>query len=52
MNFVIHVQPGYHINGTYMIAVAYLGFHFGGGGRVQKFSGKVEVFAWREATRL
>ena len=28
-------------------AVAYLGFHFGGG--VQNFSGKVGVFAWREA---
>ena len=26
--------------------VAYLGFHFGG---VQNFSGKVGVFAWREA---
>ena len=29
--------------------VAYLGFHFGGGGGVQNFSGKVGVFAWREA---
>ena len=28
-------------------SVAYLGFHFGGG--VQNFSGKVGVFAWREA---
>ena len=28
-------------------AVAYLGFYFGGG--VQNFSGKVEVFVWREA---
>ena len=27
-------------------SVAYLGFHFGG---VQNFSGKVGVFAWREA---
>ena len=29
------------------MSVAYLGFHFGGG--VQNFSGKVGVFAWREA---
>ena len=28
--------------------MAYLGFYFGGGG-VQNFSGKVGVFAWREA---
>ena len=28
---------------------AYLGFHFGG---VQNFSGKVGVFAWREAPRV
>ena len=31
----------------YILSVAYLGFHFGGG--VQNFSGKVGVFAWREA---
>ena len=30
-----------------ILSVAYLGFHFGGGGGVQKFSGKVGVFAWR-----
>ena len=30
-----------------MPSVAYLGFHFGGGG--QNFSGKVGVFAWRFA---
>ena len=29
--------------------MAYLGFHFGGGGGVQIFSGKVGVFAWRFA---
>ena len=29
-----------------LLAVAYLGFHFGG---VQNFSRKVVVFAWREA---
>ena len=29
--------------------VAYLGFHFGGGGGVQIFSGKVGAFAWRFA---
>ena len=28
-------------------AVAYLGFHFGGGFKI--FAGKVGVFAWREA---
>ena len=32
---------------TYTLSVAYLGFYFEGG--VQKFSGKVGVFAWREA---
>ena len=31
----------------YVTTVAYLGFHFGGG--VQNISGKVGVFAWREA---
>ena len=30
----------------HILSVAYLGFHFGG---VQNFSGKVGVFAWREA---
>ena len=34
---------------TTLPAVAYLGFHFGGG---SNFSGKVGEFAWREATRL
>ena len=29
-------------------AVAFLGFHFGGGG-FNFFSGKVGVFAWRKA---
>ena len=29
--------------------MAYLGFHFGGGGGVQNIFGKVVVFAWREA---
>ena len=33
----------------FVSSVAYLGFHFRG---VQNFSGKVGVFAWREATRL
>ena len=28
-----------------LYAVAYLGYHFGGGGEVQNFSGKVGVFA-------
>ena len=36
LHYLAHTEP-----------VAYLGFHFGGGGGVQNFSGNVGVFAWR-----